>query len=300
MHSLHAQALKLSREHHRIENDLVFVLREIEEIGLFRTLHFSSLFTYGVSALGLSEAATYALITVARKTREVRALDVALTEQRLSVHRASRIVSVLTVENSESLIAYAAAHSQRETDQEVARIRGRASEARENLNISRETLVLIKKARALLSSRKKRNVKLDESLQYVLTEFIERHDPVRKAQSAARRPERRFSPRETTSNSVQTNVTLPISRRKRILAAVKHAVHLRDGGRCTFVDLQGNRCGNEQWLHFHHIQAVSKGGANDIANLTTLCSFHHDLVHQLSLGIEGQVSWLRSPAQSYH
>ncbi len=106
--------------------------------------------------------------------------------------------------------------------------------------------------------------------------------------------------RKTAPNSVQTNVTRPTQRRKRMLANVKHAVHLRDGGRCTFVDSQGNRCRSEQWIHLHHIQPVCNGGADDSDNLTTLCSFHHDLVHQLSFGIEGQMSWLKSPEQSYH
>jgi hypothetical protein len=44
---------------------------------------------------------------------------------------------------------------------------------------------------------------------------------------------------------------------------------------------------------------VSRGGTNDPENLTTLCGFHHDLAHQLSLPIDGQITWLRSPSAKY-
>ncbi|MGZ3722236.1 MAG: HNH endonuclease, partial [Bdellovibrionales bacterium] len=76
-------------------------------------------------------------------------------------------------------------------------------------------------------------------------------------------------------------------------AAEIHAVNIRDKGRCMFVDEHGTRCGCDRWTHIHHIIEVRKGGTNHIDNLITLCSFHHDLVHQLSLPIEGQITWLR-------
>lgn len=32
-------------------------------------------------------------------------------------------------------------------------------------------------------------------------------------------------------------------------------------------------------LHVHHIRRRSQGGGNELSNLVTLCSFHHDWVH---------------------
>ncbi len=69
MNSLHEHALRLSRQHRRLESELVAVLSEIESVNLHRTLGFSSVFSYTVSALGLSEPVAYALITVARKAK---------------------------------------------------------------------------------------------------------------------------------------------------------------------------------------------------------------------------------------
>jgi hypothetical protein len=93
----------------------------------------------------------------------------------------------------------------------------------------------------------------------------------------------------------------PSTSNKRIplTAAQKHAVYLRDQGKCTHRDHTGNRCEQDRWLDIHHIVPVSLGGSNDPENLTLLCSHHHDLAHQLSLGIEGQVTWLRSPRVAY-
>jgi predicted restriction endonuclease len=65
------------------------------------------------------------------------------------------------------------------------------------------------------------------------------------------------------------------------------------------VDANGNRCPNDRYLHIHHIQPVSHGGSNEPGNLTTLCSYHHDMAHQLSFGIEGQVTWLREQSTLY-
>lgn len=77
--------------------------------------------------------------------------------------------------------------------------------------------------------------------------------------------------------------------REPLTAAQKHAVAIRDQGKCTHIDLTGRRCNQDRWTDTHHIIPVNKGGTNDPENLTTLCSYHHDLVHQLSLEIDGQV-----------
>jgi hypothetical protein len=87
--------------------------------------------------------------------------------------------------------------------------------------------------------------------------------------------------------------------RRPLSASEKHAVFLRDQGRCTFVNERGERCNIDRWLHVHHIKPVSQGGTNDPTNLTVLCSAHHDLVHQLSFALEGQINWLRAPTVAY-
>ncbi len=94
--ALHTKALALSRRHRLVENQLIEILGEIDRTRLFRALRYPSLFVYVVRSLGFSESTAYALITVARKAREVSQLKAALREEKLSVARASRITSILT------------------------------------------------------------------------------------------------------------------------------------------------------------------------------------------------------------
>jgi hypothetical protein len=102
-------------------------------------------------------------------------------------------------------------------------------------------------------------------------------------------------PTQTRTQAQAQALTL----RRPLSASEKHAVFLRDQGRCTFVNARGERCNTDRWLHVHHIKPVSQGGTNDPANLTVICSAHHDLIHQLSFALDGQISWLRAPTVAY-
>ena len=121
--NLHHRALALSAQHRRIESTLIMVLKEIDKTKLYRKLGQPSLFIYAVRLLGLTESVAYGFISVARKSDQVAPLLKAIEEQRLSVAKASRVVSALTKENAEALIEFAISHSTRETEFEVARLR---------------------------------------------------------------------------------------------------------------------------------------------------------------------------------
>ena len=77
------------------------------------------------------------------------------------------------------------------------------------------------------------------------------------------------------------------SKREAILAATSHKVILRVGCQCTHIDAEGNRCTSRRWLEVHHIVEVSKGGTNDLSNLTTLCSAHHRHLHSYRRSLPG-------------
>ncbi len=67
-----------------------------------------------------------------------------------------------------------------------------------------------------------------------------------------------------------------ISRSSRhIPNAVKREVFERDGGRCTFVDSQGRRCGETRFIEYHHCLAWAKGGEHSAANVTLRCRCHN-------------------------
>jgi hypothetical protein len=70
----------------------------------------------------------------------------------------------------------------------------------------------------------------------------------------------------------------------RLNAAVKHAVHSRDEGRCRALLPDSTRCNQTAWVELHHVKPKAWGGPDTADNLVTLCSAHHNLTHQTGLG----------------
>lgn len=307
---LHERAVQLCREHRRVEFALIEVLQEIESRRMYRAFECTSLFKYAVDILGLTESVAYAFILVARKASAVPELQQTLRAQSLTVRKALRTVSILNSSNASEIIEFAKTHTSRELDQEIARrqpglpkrpsIRPISSEQM-SLNMTLKIRVFQKLMRAqnLLGESD-----LEMVLENVLDKFLDKKDPVRKAERAksranrlgeksAKRPsktiqdERKNQPDRNSQPAKQAAFA-----RANIAAHQRHEVHARDQGQCTYVDAHGRRCEGQRWLHLHHLKPVSLGGSNAPTNLRTLCAAHHDLVHQLSFE-------LRSPQTIY-
>jgi Domain of unknown function (DUF222)/HNH endonuclease len=74
-------------------------------------------------------------------------------------------------------------------------------------------------------------------------------------------------------------------------------VRYRDGG-CRFPG-----CGTKAFTQAHHIVFWREGGATDLDNLVTLCSWHHKLVHEYGWWIkgsaQGDLRWYRTDGTPY-
>ena len=199
--ALHQQALSLSRRHRKLESEIVEVLQKVDACKLFRKLDKPSLFVYTVETLGFSEAVAYSFITVSRKAQIVPELKAAIASESLSVSKAARIVSTINAENAAELIEFAAGHSSREIDQEMARRNPRAASpdkvrpiSAENVqlmvNLTQETLTLLKRAQSL-AAQNGSSTEYGAVLGQVLDFYLERRDPVRKAKRAEARAQAR-------------------------------------------------------------------------------------------------------------
>jgi 5-methylcytosine-specific restriction endonuclease McrA len=62
-------------------------------------------------------------------------------------------------------------------------------------------------------------------------------------------------------------------RRRRPSAAIRRAARERDHGRCRYPGCESRR------TDLHHIQHWANGGPTDLANLASLCPWHHKVVH---------------------
>jgi hypothetical protein len=291
--SLHKRAIELARTHRNIEAELIAIIQCIDEKKIFKKLGYSSLFMYALRELDLTESLAYSFSSVARKAKSAPALQEAIATKTLSVAKASRIVSVLDAENAETLVKFAKTHTTRETEREVARRNpqkahsDRVKALSENLvqlqiSISNKVYEKLKRAQSV-AAQKGLIDDLNTILDVVLTEYLNRHDPVEKAnrnrgqnaKNAKNFCARRNSPRPSASASANYRS----GSTRRLSAGEKHPVHRRDRGQCTFIDPQGRRCDNDRWIHLHHITPKSLGGKNHPANLQTLCSFHHAFIH---------------------
>ena len=290
MNEIHKKALEVARRFKRAEADLISVLQEVESARVFVKLGFTSLFTYCVQALGLSESVAANFIVVARKAREVPVLQAAIESGILSVSKARKITPVLTFANQEEWIEKAKLLPTRKLEEEVARVAPKeatperikfVSEDRVELRLglSKATKEKLKRVQDLESRRTARSVSIEETLEAMLDVYLQSKDPIKRAERVLKR---KTNPIE---NNAPACVTGQVERReagkrKPIPAVIRHQALLRDEGRCVHLDEQGERCENRRWVDLHHILPRSLGGADTVENLAALCSAHHRMEHE--------------------
>jgi hypothetical protein len=91
---------------------------------------------------------------------------------------------------------------------------------------------------------------------------------------------------------LSTTDTSPSSRR--IPAAVRRAVHERDGGRCRYVDASGRRCGERHHLQYHHVHPFGLGGGHRPDNVRLMCAQHNAYLAAHDYGREAMTRFRRS------
>jgi hypothetical protein len=96
---------------------------------------------------------------------------------------------------------------------------------------------------------------------------------------------RRFGKTKAPRKGLGETSTAPSSRH--VPAAVRRAVHERDGGRCTYQDVRGRRCTARDNLEFHHHdQAFGRGGNHSVRNVRLMCRTHNQLLAEQEYGKE--------------
>ena len=93
---------------------------------------------------------------------------------------------------------------------------------------------------------------------------------------------RRFARTKAPHEGPSETQTRPTSRH--IPAAVRRAVHERDGGRCRFVDEQGRRCTARDALEFHHRHPFGLGGDHSPEGISLLCRAHNRFLAEVDYG----------------
>ena len=106
----------------------------------------------------------------------------------------------------------------------------------------------------------------------------------------ARRFGRTSSPRKSPAR------VCPDPSSRHIPAAVRRAVHRRDGGRCCFVDARGRRCSERHRLEYHHRHPFGLGGGHDPDNICLMCRTHNRYLAEVDYGTKA-LARHRGPAR---
>ncbi|MCM2321971.1 MAG: HNH endonuclease [Oligoflexia bacterium] len=199
---LHEKALRLAKTYLTAEAELVDILQRIDCARAYRELGYRSAFEYATRALGLGESTAYNFITVARKAAEVPLLKEKIALQEISVSKARTIAPVITPENQAEWLLAARTLSRRQLEREVARVRPEvlAPERTRYVHVDRIKLEMglsedlhqaLRRAQDLVSSQMKKAVSLEETLAVLVGSYLEREDPLVRAEKAEERRARR-------------------------------------------------------------------------------------------------------------
>lgn len=139
---------------------------------------------------------------------------------------------------------------------------------------SEELLAGLERARALL-----RHKHPDGRLEHVIGEAIESLLDARDPQRGLERRKVRGGRTPERARSVDRGTSRSIPQR------VRDEVWSRDGGRCSFVSIDGRRCEATDWLEFDHIRPWAMGGRSDAPeNIRILCRTHNQLAARKIFG----------------
>jgi hypothetical protein len=315
---IHEKAVATSKTYLRSQSDLIDCLHELDQDKTYLIFEVTSLYAYCLKFLNLSEDAACDLIAIMRKAKSVPELKTAIRNGDLTVSKARRLVPVIDSKNQAAWIDLASKSSSRIIERAVAAERPelatteslcyKSAERLELvLGVSEEWSQLLNKLKDLTSQKRRAPVSTEVALQMAMKEYIERFDPLEKSQrftskskksTASKREPKNVEARQK-ANLTKNQTAFPkpqssndnpnissgtcrnqYSDRAHLPAAIRHGVVLRDRNQCTYESESGRRCESKRWLDIHHIVQVAQGGSNDIANLRTLCSAHHRMIHK--------------------
>ena len=311
--TLHKNAIELARRFHNAESAMIDILQLIDEKKIFLDLGFTSLFDYSVRALKLSESTTSNFITVARKSKTVPELKMAISAGDITVAKARKITPVLTPGNQAHWIGLAKTLPKHKLEKEIAKVMpesatpGRTryvSETRIELKIGISEVLMekLKNAQNILSQKLKKSASLEDTLGELVECYLLKRDPVGKAkkimaaksaqgsaQGSAKMPIKKVvgvlppptpQARAGSPDGISTEKRGCVPGTRYIEATLKHEIRVRDGFQCSHSSTQGERCSNKRWLEIHHKLPLFRGGSNTLENLETLCSAHHKMFHR--------------------
>jgi 5-methylcytosine-specific restriction endonuclease McrA len=300
---------------------LIALLMEVDSRKLYTGQGYSSLFTYCVQKLHLSEHAAYLRIEAARSARRFPMILDRLANGSLHLTAVGLLGPHLTVANHVELLDAATHKSKRDIEQLIARVRPQPDVPSVVRKLPAPASPLIAEmpsvAESAMHAPSPPGIAPAPARPAVITPLAperykvqftvsgETHEKLRRVQDLTRH----IIPNGDLSAIFERALTLLLAdlskakcgaaerpkagratraRSRHIPAAIKRDVWRRDGGRCAFRGEQG-RCAETGFLEFHHVVPYADGGETSVDNIQLRCRTHNQ--HEADLWSGG----LRAP-----
>ncbi len=323
---------ELVQQSRRVESELVAHIGEVDARRLYARHACSSMFSYCMEALHLSESESYMRITAARTARRHPVLLEMLRDGRLHLSGISTLAAHLTESNRDDLLARATHKSKRQIEQLIVELAPRPDVPTvvRKLPQRRPTALpiappqsasagplrperVVPKAAAVKQPAKvmeplgplrykvqfTASAELREKLERlrILTGTADLAIVIDQAvtERLERLEARRYGKTDKPRKSLEKTDTKPSSRY--IPAPVKRAVQTRDEGRCAFVDEHGKHCSERDRLEFHHRRPFALGGDHSADNIVLMCRAHNGYLAEREYGKEKMARYRHSPSR---
>jgi hypothetical protein len=200
---IHEHAVAKAARYLVAEAELLSAIIEVDRSKLYEKFGETYLTPYCVKYLNLSEDVAPIFVRVARKSLQVPELELAVQEG-LQITKAKTIASVIDQSNKAEWIEKARTLSKEKLEREVAAVNPSAlrvekakptgpDRVRVEFEVSFEDAEILKRARELMSQKKNKQAQIGETYATALRDWVDREDPVRKAERAQERKKQKVS-----------------------------------------------------------------------------------------------------------
>jgi len=302
---------ELAHKSNGVEADLLLYLGEIDARKIYRERASPSMIAFCMREFNFSEGAAFNRITVARAARKIPAMLGALRSGAVHLTGLRLLIPHLDEESHEKILALAAGKSKREIEELAASLSPKPREPDQVRKLPNRELALAVPPQSPVSvapSREERRPVIAplsaDTFKIKFTGSRAFRDKLRQAQDLLRHRipngdlEQIFEKGLDLLIAKVLKERFAVGRKPRRESApgpsvsashkppdpMKREVYERDGGRCAFVDEEGNRCPETGCLEFDHIEGYAQTHVHDAKTSRLLCRVHNQLLAEQLYG----------------
>ena len=284
-------------------------LREVERRRLYSKHKCSSLFEFAMKVHGYSEPETNSRISAMRLLKELPEIEEKIESGALSLTNLNSARAMFRKEKKASI-----QRSRKEKIEVLEKLENRSKkEAKkvlekesflepsfdlENTGVERSFFSdndeLEPKLKRLfeMKAHSNPNMSLRDLVNAMADECLQRWDPLEKAKQSQAKKERQQTEPAQSPRPDEVNPKREERPSRYIPATVRHALYMRDQGRCQ-------NCGSSRGTEIDHIVPFAMSGASDLENLRLLCRACNQRHAIESFGMRKMQAFLKSPIVQY-